>query len=117
MTYKELQNRLASISHRADLTASLPDFINDARERINRRFGLSLAPFVNDDDTNAVLTDFPLLYLYPALQSLYEHLNNGDNAVYYENRWNTEIASQNINALSASTDKYSTAPPVIVPEV
>lgn len=117
MTFGELKTRLAAIAHRSDLAAQLPNFVNDAREKINRRFGMALVAFVADTDTNEVLTNWPQLYLYAALQSLYEYLNNGDNAVYYGELWKTEAASQNINAASTSTDKYASQPPVIVPEV
>jgi hypothetical protein len=114
MTYGQLKTRLAAVSHRTDLTASLPDFVEDARIKLNGRFGLTLAPFTADTDTNTVLTNFPLLYLYAALQSLYEHLNNGDNAGYYKGLFDEQCSMQNVTANSGATDPYYASPPVIM---
>jgi hypothetical protein len=115
MTYGQLKARLVSVSHRTDLTASLPDFVEDARIKLNSRFGLTLAPFVADTDTNTVLTNFPLLYLYASLQALYEHLNNGDNAGYYKGLFDEQCSLQNITANSGATDPYYSSPPVVIP--
>lgn len=96
MNLGELKTRLASISHRSDLAAQLVNFAADATEQINRRLGLALAPLVLDDDTNEILTDWSLLYLYAALTSLYEFTNDGDNGTYYLQRFNEECDRQNI---------------------
>jgi hypothetical protein len=89
--------------------------VEDARIKLNSRFGLTLAPFVADTDTNTVLTNFPLLYLYAALQALYEHLNNGDNAGYYKGLFDEQCSLQNITANSGATDPYYSSPPVVIP--
>ena len=115
MNYGQLKQRLSATAHRTDLALSLPFFVEDARLKINARYGIKLAAFVNDSDTNGVLTNNTLLYLYASLQSLYEFLNDGDNARYYSGLWDIEAANQNINAASSDTDPYTAAPPVIVP--
>jgi len=117
MNNLQLQQRLAGIAHRSDLTSQLPLFVADATERINRRFGLELAPLVSDNDTNPVLTSFPLLYEYSAAQSMFEYLNNGQNAIYYSDRWERECDRQNVLNPYTATDKYTaTNPPVILNE-
>jgi hypothetical protein len=115
MTYLELKNRIAGILHRSDLATQLPLFIEDARERINRRFGLTLVPLTQDTETNAVLTDFPLLYVYAACQSGFEYLNNGDNAVYMADSWQRECAGQNITNPYTAADNYTEAPYIKTP--
>ena len=114
MNYTELEARLAGIAHRTDLTTTIPLFVADATERINRRFGLQLVSPVADTDTNDVLTNFPLLYIYAAAQSMFEYLNNGDNAIYYNGLWEVETNRQNISNPNTVTDQYTADnPPVI----
>jgi hypothetical protein len=111
----QLQQRLAGLAHRSDLTNQLPLFIEDARERINRRFALQLVPLNSDTDTNDVLSNYPLLYVYASAQSMYEYLNNGDNAMYYDNLWERECDRQNVLNPYTVTDHYTlTNPPVIL---
>jgi hypothetical protein len=113
MIYSELKTRLAQIGHRSDLSSQMANFTQDATEKINRRFGLALAPLVLDTDTNEVLTNWPLLYLYAALQSLFEFTNNGDNATYFSGLWNLEADRQNITGGSSATDSWNSEPPAI----
>jgi hypothetical protein len=118
MNYTELIERMASLSHRNDLGSQMPFFVSDANEKINRRFNLGLESPSPTVVTNAVLTTWPLLYLYSAMQSLYEHLNNGDNATYYRNAWEQEADRQNITLYSPETDLWTSAdglPPAIIP--
>lgn len=111
----QLKQRLAGISHRSDLTNQLPLFVQDATERINRRFNLTLPNLVSDQDTNDVLTQFPLLYVYSASSSMFEYLNNGENAMYYDNKWEVECDRQNVLSPYTATDKYTaTNPPVVL---
>jgi hypothetical protein len=117
MTYDELIARMASIAHRKDLDAQLPNFVADANEKINRRFNLALESPSPAVQTNTVLTTWPLLYLYSGMQSLYEHLNNGDNASYYRQAWEQEADRQNITLSSTDTDPWTVddLPPAIIP--
>ena len=107
MNNQQLKQRLAGISHRSDLTNQLPLFVQDATERINRRFNLTLPELVSDLDTNAVLTQFPLLYVYSASSSMFEYLNNGENAMYYDNKWEVECDRQNVLSPYTATDAYT----------
>jgi hypothetical protein len=118
MDNQALQNRLAGIAHRKDLTAQIPLFVEDARERINRRFSLELQPLSTQSSTNDVLTNFPLLYVYAAASSMFEYLNNGENAIYYDQKWETECARQNVLNPYTSTDHYTAdEPPYIKSEL
>ena len=100
MIYSELKTMLASLSHRSDLSARMGMYSGNATECINRRFGLALAPLVADGDTNPVLTECLFLYIFAAMQALNEDLNNGENAIYYSNRFNQEADNQNINGVA-----------------
>lgn len=113
MTNLELQNYIIGKIHRTDLATTVPTFIEAARIKINRRFGLSLAPLTNDSSTNAVLTDWPDLYQFESLRAAYEWLNDGDNATYYGQRFEQECANQNLTAESIATDQYADEPPQI----
>jgi hypothetical protein len=117
MNYDELISRMAGIAHRNDLAAVLPNFVADANEKINRRFNLSLETPSPTVSTNTVLTTWPLLYLYSGMQSLYEHLENGDSATYYRQAWEQEADRQNITLSSADTDPWTVdaLPPAIIP--
>lgn len=102
MTLQELQQRIASILHRSDLTMQLPNFTDDARLKIERRFGIrftSIDPIPDQTE---------MLFLYAGLQSAYEHLNNGDNAVYYHDRFELEADRQNVLNPGTVTDIYTT---------
>ena len=107
MNYTELEARLAGIAHRTDLTTTIPLFVADANERINRRFGLTLVSPDTTNPTNDVLTNFPLLYIYAAAQSMFEYLNNGQNAQYYNGLWELECDRQNVLNPYTVTDHYT----------
>jgi len=115
MTFLQFKARLAQIAHRGDLTARMVDFAADATQKINRRFNLELVAPVADTDTNEVLEKYPLLYVYSGLQSLFEYLNNGDNARYYHERFELEADRQNITSPATITDTLTVdgEPPVI----
>jgi hypothetical protein len=118
MNYTDLVARMASIAHRNDLESQMPNFVADANEKVNRRFNLAMVSPSPTVDTNAVLSLWPLLYLYSGLQSLYEHLNNGDNATYYRQAWEQEADRQNVTLYSPETDMWTSIdglPPVIKP--
>lgn len=112
MNLSELNTRIQRTAHRTFAVADLANFVLDSTERINRRLNLQLVNPVVGTDTNEVLTDYPLLYIYAALCSAYQHLNNGDNAIYYDGLWETECDRQNVTQ-AASTDVYATEPPVM----
>ena len=107
MTFAELQTKIAQTLHRTDMTSVIPQFIDDANERINRRFGVALT----------VGTDIPagtqLLYFYAAMQAANEYLNNGDNARYYAEAWELEGDRQNVLQPGTVTDNYAAEPPFI----
>jgi hypothetical protein len=108
MTIQELKNRIAAILHRSDLNGQLDNFINDAKLRIERRFGidlLSIEPIPAGTET---------LFLTSSLQSAYEHLNNGDNATYYFDKFELEADRQNVLNPGTVTDNYATDLPVII---
>lgn len=111
MTPAELKSRVAQTLHRTDLTAQITNFLADAQERINRRFGTELTVPADDvpfpDGT-------PLLYFYATLQGAYEFLNNGDNARYYAQAWELEGDRQNVLQPGTVTDNYAAEPPFIV---
>jgi hypothetical protein len=110
MTANELITRVAQIMHRADLGAQLPNWVADATRRINRRFGIELPVPVNGDVLPVGTED---LFLWAALTQGYEHLNNGDNAKYYDQKWELEADRQNVLSPGSVTDNYAAAPPFI----
>jgi hypothetical protein len=111
MTPAELKARIAQIMHRSDLGAQLPNFVNDANERINRRFGTTLTV---PADADPLPTGTDQLYLFAALVAGYEFLNNGDNARYYDEKWELEADRQNILQPGTVTDNYATDFPYMV---
>lgn len=111
MTLQDLKDRIASVLHRSDLTNSIPNWIADATERINRRFGIALVSPAADTDP---LPAPDLLYLYASLASGYEHLNNGDNARYYAERWELEADREVVLNPGGATDNYAAEPPAII---
>ena len=117
MDYTSLTANLAQIAHRSDLTAQMPGFVAAATEKINRRFNLVLVSPAAGTDTNDVLTQFPLLYVYAALVSLYEFLDNTGSAQYYAAQFNDQADLQNITQVDTVTDPWTVdgVPPAIIP--
>jgi hypothetical protein len=110
MTPADVKTRISQILHRSDLAAQLPNWVNDANERINRRFGIELV--VPADDAPLPAGTYQL-YLFAGLVSGYEHLNNGDNARYYDGKWELEADRQNVLQPGTVTDNYAADPPFI----
>lgn len=111
MTPAELKTRVAQTLHRSDLTLQINNFVLDAQERINRRFGVALAlPADNDQLPEGTA----LIYFYATLQGAHEFLNNGDNARYYAQAWELEADRQNVLSPGTATDQFAAAPPVII---
>lgn len=108
MTLQDLKDRIASITHRKDLSAQMNDFISDAQLRMQRRFGITFAAI------DPVPARTEMMFLYAALQSAYEHLNNGDNAKYYADKFELEADRQNVLDPGTVTDNYATEPPYII---
>jgi len=98
MNYLELTQQLTQVSHRSDLQSQMYNFVQSATEKLNRRLNLSLVPLVADTDTNEILTDWPLLYLYASLAALYQYIEEGDNMSTYLQLWDGEVNQQNITA-------------------
>lgn len=112
MTLFDLTTRAAAIAHRKDLGPQLNNFVYDATEAINVRFGLSLDHLINPGDSNEVLEGFPRLYLMGTLKSLYEFLSNTEKASYYSMEFEKELSQMNITAETETTDpQYSETPP------
>jgi hypothetical protein len=104
MTYEELIARIAAITHRSDLTPQMQDFVNASNEQINTRLHMDLiAP--EPGVSNTLLEAQPLLYLYSALVSAYEFINEGDLAGHYQQRFTGQIDEYNITSVDA-TDEY-----------
>lgn len=113
MTVTELKARIAQTLHRPDMATQIPNFISDAQERINRRFGVALAV---PADADPLPDGTGLLYFYAAMQGANEFLNNGDNARYYSELWELEADRQNVLNPGTVTDSYATEPPFIIGE-
>jgi len=108
MTLQDLKDRIAAILHRSDLTPQMDNFIADAQQRIERRFGIVLPAI------DPIPAGTETLFLTASLQSGYEHLNNGDNAGYYNQRWELEADRQNVLNPGTVTDNYAAEPPAII---
>ena len=108
MTLQDLKDRIAAILHRNDLTPQMDNFVSDAQFKIERRFGV-LLPAIDP-----IPAQTELLFLYAGLESAYEHLNNGDNARYYFDKFELEADRQNVLNPGTITDNYAAEPPVII---
>jgi hypothetical protein len=111
MTPAELKTRISQTLHRTDLGPQLDNFVADANERINRRFGVALTVPI---DTDPLPEGTDQLYLYAAITAAYEFLNNGDNARYYDQKWELEADRQNILQPGTATDNFATEFPFMV---
>jgi hypothetical protein len=100
MTLDELKTRISEIIHRTDLQVKTQNFIYDAQNKIERRFGITF------ESIDPIPDKTELLFLYASLVSAYEYLNNGDNAIYYSERFELEADRQNVLAPSSITDNY-----------
>lgn len=116
MNYGELQARIATTLHRQDLATVIPEFVADAQDAIGRRFGIVLPPLVNDADTDAVLTESPLLYIYFAMHAGCMFLRDADGAAMWLQAFELQAGREVISSGRASTDPYTDAdglPPLI----
>lgn len=111
MTLDELKTRIAQILHRTDLGPQLDNFISDAQFKIERRYGIILAAI------DPIPPQTESLFLYSALESAYEHLNNGDNAKYYFDKFELEADRQNVLNPGTITDNFTGTTPAVLSEV
>lgn len=109
MNYQELQAKMVDLSHRKDMGTRIPGFIEDARDRLQLRLGLTLTPFVEPTDTNEILEQNWLLYFYPAMKSLYEFIIEMETALYYERMYEGQVDQYFIT-------RQGTTPLTITPE-
>jgi hypothetical protein len=110
MTSAQMKARIAEVLHRNDLTAQMDNFMADAMERINRKFGVALVLPADDQPLPAP----DMLFLYAGLQSAYEFTNNGENAVFASERFAQECRGQFLTGNGSATDQFAGVPPVIV---
>jgi hypothetical protein len=110
MTLQDLKDRIAAILHRSDLSAQMDNFIGDAQFKIERRYGITLAAI------DPIPPQTESLFLYSALESAYEHLNNGDNAKYYFDKFELEADRQNVLNPGTITDNFAGTTPAILSE-
>lgn len=110
MNYAELQAKIIDQSHRKDMAARVPGFIEDARVLLNYRLTLELAPFAADADTNEVLDTNWLLYFYPAMKALYEFILEFETANYFDAMYQNAVSDYYVN-------RTGTEPLTITPEV
>lgn len=103
--YAELRDRIAREMHRGDLAGRIPEWVDFARQRINRRYGVNLAMFASDTDTNNTLLEHEVLYLYAALAAAYAFTNNGSAARAYDGMWTIEANQVNITASGSEIDQ------------
>lgn len=108
MTFAELYAKMADKSHRKDMTARIPGFVDDARTILNMRLGLELVPPADPADTDEILTDWPLLYFYLAMVELYEFIEEYETGSYYDAKWEREADRYYIT-------RAGTEPLVIIP--
>ena len=109
MTYDQLITRLADISHRNDLGAQMANFVADANGTINRRFGVNL---VAPSHTVDVPVATEQLYLFAALESLYQYTANLDSAEYYRGQFADHANRQGMLS-GLDTDEFACIPPAV----
>ena len=98
MTYGELQARVIAWMHRNDLQDRAPEFIDQARMRINRRFGTEYPRLVNATDTNESLAEHADMWLFASLVEGYQFVHNGPAAQTYDMRYGAAADQVNITA-------------------
>jgi hypothetical protein len=109
MTPAQMKARIAQVMHRDDLGDQMANFMADATEKINRKFGVALV--LPADDKPLPAPD--MLYLYAGLQAGFEFANDGDNAVFASDRFAQEAAAQFLTGNGSATDQFGGVAPVI----
>lgn len=109
MNYGQLKALIKDATHRKDMDARIPQFVDDARVMLNDRLGLALVPLSADSSTDTVLTGNHLLYFYAAMRSFYLFIKEHETAATYSQLWDQQIENYWIN-------RAGTEPLVITPE-
>ena len=116
MNYGELKSLVADWGHRSDLSSRMDTFKQNVEERICERFGYAVTPsLVNDLDTNVVLTDNQLLYIYGMLEELSVYVTDAASAQSYRLKW--DDTANRVNLTSGGWVGGNTQPPKIQPWV
>lgn len=110
MTHQELVDKIRLTSHRNDLAAMIPLFIEDARALLQYRLGISLLPLQYADSTNEILQENWLLYFYPSMKALYEYIVEIETAAYYDGLYQGQVDEYFVK-------RRNTTPLTITPEV
>ena len=96
--YTQLVAQIAQITHRDDLSPQMANFIGAANELINVRLSLNNEVPTAANTANDILINYYNLYLYAALISAYEFINEIDMAQHYIGRYENEIERYFITA-------------------
>ena len=96
--YTQLVAQIAQITHRDDLSPQMDNFIGAANELINVRLSLNNEVPTAANTANDILVGYYNLYLYAALISAYEFINEIDMAQHYIGRYENEIERYFITA-------------------
>lgn len=98
MNNGELKTKLRNYSHRGDLDSQLQGFINTATERLNQRFGFTLANMGIDTDSNPVIANHgETLYFYAAMRELSVYIKDFNEAVRFDELFDKEAGRMNIH--------------------
>jgi len=115
MNYGELKAQVEAWSQRSDLGPKMGEFVQNASQRLGRRFGVMPAPLVADSDTNSLLTTHSNLYLYATLREQAAYTHNVEAVQAYEMLYQTEVSDMNINYRGLDWDSCDS--PVMTPVV
>jgi hypothetical protein len=117
MNFGELKARIKGDLHRSNLPdATVAGWVEDARQKIQNRFTIELAPFTADTDTNPVLTGAQNLYILAALAAgaLWQRDDAGNQM--YLSLFTAECDSTAMGTLIPELDSWTDAngnPPVV----
>jgi hypothetical protein len=95
----EIKNKIAEWSHRTDLTNQLDTFVDNTTQRLNNRLGLALV-LSGAGDENVISRDYPNIYIYGGLREMATYVRDRVAQQDYEQMYQAEVASLNINAES-----------------
>jgi len=114
MNYKQLKEAIVSWTHRSDLNGDISTFVANTTVRLNDRFGVSLGPLIADDDTNVLLEEHAVLYLYGSLreQAIWSHNLVASQA--YEALYQQAVSDMNINV---TDEDWYVGPPAMEPYI
>jgi len=122
MNYGELKQQVADWAHRSDASylAQMDNFKDAVEERLRERTGYQVVRLILNSDTNDVLTNNQLVYIYGMLEEGALYTQDGESAATYREKWNDTVNRLNITE-NATNWAGSTPPgkvaPYIPPEV